>query len=97
LRHWSTFVKIGVALELLSIETSNFHLTQHCLDLHQIDQLRSEVATKEELRALTQTIDGLVKIVKDYYQEVTIMSARMTRMEAWIQQAARQIGVDYKP
>lgn len=63
----------------------------------QIDQLRSEVVTKEELRALTTTIDGLAKIVKDFYQEVTIMSARVTRMEAWIHQAARQIGVEYKP
>jgi hypothetical protein len=63
----------------------------------QIDQLRLEVVTKEELRALTATIDGLAKIVKDFYQEVTIMSARVTRMETWIQQAANQIGVEYKP
>jgi len=63
----------------------------------QIDQLRSEVVTKEDLRALTTIIDGLAKLVKDFYQEVTIMTARMTRMEDWIQQAAREIGVEYKP
>ena len=72
-------------------------LRKNMVTKQDLEELRSEVATKEELRVLTKTIDGLVKMVKDFYQEVTMMSVRMTRMEAWIQKAANKIGVEYKP
>jgi cell shape-determining protein MreC len=62
-----------------------------------IEELRSEVATKEELRVLVRSVDAFVKLSKDYYQELTIMSARVNRIEEWIQRAARQVGIDYKP
>ena len=59
--------------------------------------IRSEVATKDELRLLTNSIDAYATIAKDYFQEVTVMGARVTRMEAWIQAAALKLGVEYKP
>jgi hypothetical protein len=62
-----------------------------------IEELRAEVATKEELRVLARSVDAFVKLSKDYYQELTIMSARVNRIEEWIQRAARQVGIDYKP
>jgi hypothetical protein len=63
----------------------------------ELTKLREEVATKEELRLLTNSIDAYAKIAKDYYQEVTIMGARVSRMEAWIMTAAAKFGLDYKP
>jgi chromosome segregation ATPase len=63
----------------------------------EFDQLRSQVATKEELRILTSSIDAYAKIAKDYFQELTVMGARVSRMEAWIMAAAAKLGVDYKP
>jgi sulfur relay (sulfurtransferase) DsrC/TusE family protein len=72
-------------------------LQEHMVTKQDLAELRSEVATKEELRALTNTIEGFVKMVKDYYQEVTITAARATRMEAWIQKASDKIGIEYKP
>jgi hypothetical protein len=72
-------------------------LAEHMVTKQDFAELRSEVVTKEELRALTMTIDGFVKMVKDYYQEVTIVSSRITRMEAWIQNASDKIGIEYKP
>lgn len=63
----------------------------------EFDKLRSEVATKEELRILTTSIDAYAKIAKVYFQDVTIMGARVSRMEAWIMAAATKVGVDYKP
>jgi predicted nuclease with TOPRIM domain len=62
-----------------------------------IEELRAEVATKEELRVLARSVDAFVKLSKDYYQELTIMSARVNRIEEWIQRAALQVGIDYKP
>lgn len=63
----------------------------------ELAKIRSEVATKDELRVLTNSIDAYAKIAKDYFQEVTVMGARVTRMEAWIQAAALKLGVEYKP
>lgn len=63
----------------------------------ELTKLREEVATKEELRILTNSIDAYAKIAKDYFQEVTVMGARVSRMEAWIMAAATKLGVEYKP
>jgi hypothetical protein len=63
----------------------------------ELEKLRSEVATKDELRILTNSIDTYAKIAKDYFQEVTVMGARVSRMEAWIQSTAAKLGVEYKP
>jgi hypothetical protein len=63
----------------------------------ELNNIHSEVATKDELRVLTNSIDAYAKITKDYFQEVTVMGARVTRMEAWIQAAALKLGVKYKP
>ena len=44
-------------------------VTKHDLK-EQMQDLRSQVASKDELRALTIIIDRLAKLVKDFYQEV---------------------------
>jgi predicted nuclease with TOPRIM domain len=62
-----------------------------------LQDLRSEVATKEELRVLTNSIDAYAKLAKDYFEEMTVLSGRVKRMEAWIQRAAEKIGVRYEP
>ena len=75
-------------------------LRQHMVTRQELDEsladLRSDVATKEELRALIKSVDAFAKLGKDYFQEVAVVGARVTRMEAWIEQAAKQIGVQYK-
>ncbi|HKR10932.1 MAG TPA: hypothetical protein VJT15_02650 [Pyrinomonadaceae bacterium] len=63
----------------------------------ELNKLRTDVATKDELRVLTNSIDAYAKIAKDYFQEVTVMGTRISRMESWIQAAAVKLGVEYKP
>jgi|GEM_PF-2004591 len=61
-----------------------------------IEEILDEVASKKDLAHLQSSVDGFAKQSKDYYQEVTVVIAKVNRMEAWIQKAATKIGVDYK-
>jgi hypothetical protein len=54
------------------------------------------VEDRKKLKILTNSIDAYAKIARDYFQEVTVMGARVSRMESWIQAAAK-LGVEYKP
>lgn len=62
-----------------------------------LQDLRAEMVTKEELRILTNSVDAYAKLAKDYFQEVTVMAKRVNRMEEWIQKVAEKIGVRYEP
>jgi hypothetical protein len=58
--------------------------------------LRKELASKKDLDLLRNAVDAYAKQSKDYYQEVTVLVAKVQRMEAWIQQAAVKLGVEYQ-
>lgn len=65
-----------------------------------IDQSKKEilaqVAGKKELANLQNSLDAYAKQTKDYYQEVTVVIAKANRMEMWIKEAAKKIGLEYK-
>ena len=68
--------------------------------LDYIDQTKREilaqVANKSDITKLQNSIDAYAKQTKDYYQEVTVVVAKVSRMEAWIREASSKIGVNYK-
>jgi hypothetical protein len=55
-------------------ESLRHFLQQNMATKHELEELRSQMVTKEELRVLTNSIDA--KIAQDYFQEMTVMSAR---------------------
>lgn len=55
----------------------------------------AQVATKDDIKLLQNSMDVFAKQTKDYYQEVTVMVAKVSRMEAWIQKTANKIGIAY--
>lgn len=59
-------------------------------------EILAQVATKESIKKLQDSVDVYAKQTKDYYQEVTIVIAKVNRMEAWIQTVANKVGVEYK-
>ncbi len=52
----------------------------------ELETLRSDIATKAELRLLTNSIDAYAKIAKDYFQEVTVLGAPVSRMKLGLSQ-----------
>lgn len=59
-------------------------------------ELRSELASKEDLNRLTIAVDSLSKLTKDYYEELNVLRHRVERMEKWIMQVAETTGVKYE-
>jgi len=61
------------------------------------EEMRAELADKEDIRKLQQSMDAAAKWSKDYNENVTIAIAKLERIEHWIQNAAQKIGLEYKP
>lgn len=55
--------------------------------------MRAELADKEDISKLLQSLDATAKWSKDYNENVTIAMAKLERIEHWIQNAAEKIGV----
>ena len=58
-----------------------------------MDKRFDETATKDQVDKLTNTIDGLVKQLADYHQEMLMLAHKVDRMERWIHQIAEKTGV----
>jgi hypothetical protein len=58
--------------------------------------LKNELASKSDVNNIQISLDGYAKQSKDYYQEVTVLIAKVNRMEQWIQRVAEKVGVEYK-
>lgn len=61
------------------------------------EAMRAELADKEDISKLLQSMDAAAKWSNDYNENVTIAMAKLERMEHWIQNAAQKIGLEYKP
>ncbi len=65
-----------------------------------IDQTKQELfdklASKEDLNMLKNSVDAYAKQSKDMYQEVTVLVAKVSRMENWIKQASTKLGIEYQ-
>lgn len=61
-----------------------------------ISEILSQTASKGDVNNLRTSLDGYAKQTKDYYQEVTVVVAKVNRIEAWIQKAAHKVGLEYE-
>ena len=52
---------------------------------------------REAIQALTVSVDKLAKAVGDIRQEYVAISAKVDRMEKWIHQIAKKVGIELKP
>jgi TRAP-type mannitol/chloroaromatic compound transport system substrate-binding protein len=59
-------------------------------------EILAQVASKKDIKKLQDSVDAYAKQTRDYYQEVTIVVAKVNRMEAWIQRVASKVGVEYE-
>jgi hypothetical protein len=62
-----------------------------------IGEIMGQVATKEDIRGLQSSIDGLAKQTKDNTEKVAGADAKASQLEGWVIQAAEKIEVPYKP
>ena len=63
----------------------------------EVEQRISDLPTKADFNQLQISVDGIAKQFNDHNQERVIGAHRSTRMETWIKNAAKKIGVDYEP
>jgi hypothetical protein len=59
-------------------------------------ELKEDLASKEGVRNLQVSLDAYAKQSKDYYQEVTVLIAKVNRMEEWIRHASVKLELEYK-
>lgn len=50
-------------------------------------------ATKKQVDDLTNTVDGLAKMITEYHQEMLMLARKVDRMEQWIHEIAEKTGV----
>jgi uncharacterized coiled-coil DUF342 family protein len=60
-------------------------------------QLREELANKQDINTLYNKLDDLIKETRTYHQEMQVLRHQVQTMSEWIKQAAERIGVEYKP
>jgi len=52
---------------------------------------------REVIQALTVSVDRLAKAVDDMHQEYVAITAKVDRMEKWIHEIAKKVGIELKP
>jgi polyhydroxyalkanoate synthesis regulator phasin len=62
-------------------------------EFKKVNDRLEQTATKEELNRLTNTVDGLAGLIKDYQQEMLMLAHKVDRLERWISQIAAKTGV----
>jgi hypothetical protein len=63
----------------------------------ELEDLKAQLPTRADFARLQTSVDGTARSFINTQQEVLLTSAKMTRLEEWVQEAARKIGVEYKP
>jgi len=69
--------------------------------LDEFDKFRKETKKefnnlREHIRALTISVDKLVKAIENLKQEYVAITSKIDRHEKWIQQIAEKVGVELK-
>ena len=52
-----------------------------------------DLASKEDVRALQTSIDGLAKMVKDFRDEHIIMHRRIQTLESWAKKVSEKVRI----
>lgn len=61
-----------------------------------IKERLDETATKNQVNDLSSTVDGLAGLIREYQQEMLMLSHKVERLERWIMQIAKETGVELK-
>jgi len=65
--------------------------------LDKIEKGLSEKADKKDVQNLMNSIDRLAKAIETYHHEQVALSAKVDRLENWVDQIAKKIGMELKP
>lgn len=62
-------------------------------EFDKLNKRLDETATKKQVDDLTNTVDGLAGLIRDYQQEMLMLTRKVDRMERWIHEIAEKTGV----
>jgi hypothetical protein len=60
-------------------------------------EILEQVASKQDIKDLQTSIDGLAKQTKDNSDKVVLLDAKAGRLEGWVLQAAETTEIPYNP
>lgn len=80
--------------DVSSLKESMTELTNKVIS---IEEKVEDLATKEDMNSLRDSVDNYAKKADTYYQEFTALTAKVDRHEKWISQIAEQVGIELKP
>jgi uncharacterized protein DUF2730 len=63
----------------------------------EIEEKFETLPTKDDFHQLQRSVEGIASRYENHDQEIIVIGERTSRMEKWIQTAAKKIGVTYKP
>jgi uncharacterized coiled-coil DUF342 family protein len=76
------------------LEEFSVKVFQTFVTKEEINELRKEIAAlKESIQTLTISVDKLAKIVEDMHQEYIAITSKVDRLEKWVHQIAKKIGM----
>jgi len=83
----------------LTIKVDNLttFLQKNMVTKRELEDLKVELPSRAEFNQLQISVDGIAKQFKDRNEERVVGAERSTRMESWIMNASKKIGIDYKP
>jgi hypothetical protein len=84
--------------EYLDQKFENLHgfLGEHMATKTDLEELRSELASKEDINQVITAVDGIAKQMQTYNEEMPAIQQQLRDMKDWIMEAAKKIGVEYK-
>jgi uncharacterized coiled-coil DUF342 family protein len=76
------------------LEEFSVKVFQTFVTKEEINELRKEMAAlKESIQTLTISVDKLAKLVEDMHQEYIAITSKVDRLEKWVHQIAKKIGM----
>jgi hypothetical protein len=70
---------------------------EHMLTKTEFAEIRKELADKNDISQILTSIDAIAKQMTIYNQELPAITHQLQTITAWIKQASKKIGVEYKP
>lgn len=71
-------------------------IIQNMVTKTELQEIRLELADKKDIDRVLTAVDAIAKRSKDYDENVTIALSKLERIEHWIQDAAKKLGIKYK-
>jgi hypothetical protein len=77
-------------------DTLTTFLQRNMMTKAELQDMRSELADKKDIDRVLTAVDAIAKRSKDYDENVTVALSKLERIEHWIQDAAKKLGIKYK-